>query len=77
MTVLLSFISAISIGEGGLIMNTMVIGGAGFIGSNLCERLLNEGHEVFCLDDLSLGNEENLNELTGKEDFHFIRSPVA
>ena len=38
----------------------LVTGGAGFIGSNLCEALLNMGHKVRCLDDLSTGKRENI-----------------
>ena len=37
-------------------MKYLVTGGAGFIGSNLCRRLLSENHYVICLDDLSTGN---------------------
>ena len=38
----------------------LVTGGAGFIGSNLCEAILNLGHRVRCLDDLSTGKQENV-----------------
>ncbi len=44
-------------------MRTLITGGAGFIGSHLCERFLAEGHEVICVDNLitgSLGNVEHL-----------------
>jgi UDP-glucose 4-epimerase len=44
----------------------LVTGGAGFIGSHLCERLLRDGHNVRVLDDFSSGKDENLNELPGK-----------
>ena len=42
-------------------MKCVVTGGAGFIGSNLVDRLIGEGHEVLILDDLSTGKEENIN----------------
>jgi UDP-glucose 4-epimerase len=41
-------------------MRTLVTGGAGFIGSHLCEALQHEGHEVIALDNLSTGRRENL-----------------
>ena len=41
----------------------LVTGGAGFIGSNLCRRLLNDGHSVACLDDLSTGKYSNIDKL--------------
>lgn len=54
-------------------MNAMVIGGAGFIGSNLCERLISEGHEVYCLDNFSLGNENNIKNLYENSSFHLMK----
>jgi UDP-glucose 4-epimerase len=42
-------------------MKILVTGGAGFIGSNLVDRLINEGHKVFVIDNLSSGKKENLN----------------
>ena len=47
-------------------MNCLVTGGAGFIGSNLVDKLIEDGHRVLVLDDLSTGREENINE---KADF--------
>ena len=46
----------------GEIMKYLVTGGAGFIGSNLVDRLVEQGHSVFVWDDLSTGNRENVNE---------------
>ena len=43
----------------------LVTGGAGFIGSNLCERLLNEGHDVICLDNFFTGSKDNIRHLIG------------
>lgn len=50
-------------------MNMMVIGGAGFIGSHLCDALLADGHQVICIDNFSLGTKENISHLLGKEKF--------
>ena len=41
-------------------MKTLITGGVGFVGSHLCERLLEEGHEVTCLDDLSGAKFDNI-----------------
>lgn len=57
-------------------MRVLVTGGAGFIGSNLCERLLNEGHHVVCLDNLYTGRLANIEEFTGNPRFQFIRHDV-
>ena len=55
----------------------LVTGGAGFIGSHLCERLLREGNHVICMDDLSTGREENILPLKEDSGFEFIRHDVT
>lgn len=55
----------------------LVTGGAGFIGSHLCGRLLEEGNEVVCLDNLFTGSERNIRELMGDERFEFLRHDVV
>lgn len=62
-------------------MNFLVTGGAGFIGSNLCERLLREGHEVWTFDDLNdfyspVRKERNLSELRQFRKFHFVQGDL-
>lgn len=52
-------------------MKILITGGAGFIGSHLSEYLLEQGHEVFVLDDLSTGNIENIIHLKGRPGFHY------
>jgi len=56
---------------------SVVTGGAGFIGSNLCEALLKEGHAVFCVDNLVTGTEKNIDALKSNPDFTFIRWDVV
>ncbi len=55
----------------------LVTGGAGFIGSHLCERLLSEGYSVICVDDLSTGTSENIAHLEGHPDFEYIEHDVT
>ncbi len=58
-------------------MRVLVTGGAGFLGSHLCERLLAGGAEVVCLDDLSSGRRRNVAHLEGPDGFAFVRGDVA
>jgi UDP-glucose 4-epimerase len=57
-------------------MKTVVTGGAGFIGSHLCESLIRQGHEVWCVDNLCLGREENIRRLESHRRFHFERFDI-
>ncbi len=61
----------------GKIMKILVTGGAGFIGSHLCERLAGENHEVWGVDNFITGNHENLADLQGNDLFHLIEADVA
>lgn len=55
----------------------LVTGGAGFIGSHLCDRLIKDGHEVICLDNFFTGNKENIEHLLGNTRFELIRHDVT
>lgn len=55
----------------------LVTGGAGFIGSHICQRLLDAGDEVICLDNLFTGRRENVNLLSQNKNFEFIRHDVT
>jgi dTDP-glucose 4,6-dehydratase len=56
---------------------TLVTGGAGFLGSHLCDRLLQEGHAVVCMDNLLTGSLDNIAHLFGREDFRFVKQDVT
>lgn len=58
-------------------MRTLITGGAGFVGSHLCERFLGEGHEVLCVDNCITGNLGNVEHLRGHDHFHFIRHDIS
>lgn len=58
-------------------MRVLVTGGAGFLGSHLCERLVQRGDEVVCLDNLVTGSSENLVNLDGRAGFSFQRQDVS
>ena len=58
-------------------MRTVVTGGAGFLGSHLCEFLLDKGHEVTCLDNLITGSMDNIVHLLGHEGFKFVHYDVT
>jgi dTDP-glucose 4,6-dehydratase len=55
----------------------VITGGAGFLGSHLCERLLREGYEVLCIDNFLTGTPANVEHLTGREDFRLVRADVT
>ncbi len=54
----------------------LVTGGAGFIGSNLCEAILNLGHKVRCLDDLSTGKQSNVDMFLDNPNYEFIKGDI-
>ena len=56
---------------------SLVLGGAGFLGSHLCETLLRDGHDVVCVDNLITGNLDNIRHLRGNPAFSFIRHDVS
>ncbi|MDA8312551.1 MAG: SDR family oxidoreductase [Actinomycetota bacterium] len=58
-------------------MRVVVAGGAGFLGSHLCERLVARGDEVVCLDDLSTGSEDNVGHLSHEAAFSFVAADVS
>ncbi len=58
-------------------MRILLTGGAGFLGSHLCDRLLNEGHELIVMDNLLTGRTKNIAHLFGRDGFTFIKHDVT
>src|ERR1041384_2703926 len=56
---------------------SVVTGGAGFLGSHLCDRLLAEGHRVIAIDNLVTGNTANIGHLAGNQNYKFIKHNVS
>ncbi|RDX33018.1 SDR family oxidoreductase [Candidatus Actinomarina sp. HD9-500m-PIT-SAG01] len=57
-------------------MNIVITGGSGFVGSYLCEKLINNGHKIIVIDNLLTGSTENINDLLDNENFSFIEHDV-
>jgi UDP-glucuronate decarboxylase len=57
-------------------MRILVTGGAGFLGSHLCDRLLKDGHEVVCIDNLFTGRKQNIAHLLQHPNFEFVRHDI-
>lgn len=55
---------------------TLVTGGAGFLGSHLCERLLADGHDVLCVDNFYTGSKDTIRHLLGHPRFELLRHDV-
>ena len=57
-------------------MNIVITGGSGFVGSYLCEKLINDGHKIIVIDNLLTGSRGNINDLLDNENFSFIEHDV-
>jgi dTDP-glucose 4,6-dehydratase len=60
-----------------MVKRTLITGGAGFLGSHMCDRLIAEGHFVICMDNLITGNMDNIAHLFGNNHFRFIKHDVT
>ena len=58
-------------------MNILITGGAGFLGSHLCKRLLGEGHFVICVDNFITGTKQNIEELLYNTNFRLIKYDIS
>ncbi|MEK6250067.1 MAG: GDP-mannose 4,6-dehydratase, partial [Planctomycetales bacterium] len=59
------------------IKRILVTGGAGFLGSHLCERLVDQGHDVICLDNFFTSQKSNVTTLLGRANFELVRHDVT
>ena len=57
-------------------MNILITGGSGFVGSYLCEKLINDGHKIIVIDNLLTGSTKNINNLLDNENFSFVEQDV-
>ena len=58
-------------------MRILITGGAGFLGSHLCDRFINEGHDVVAMDNLITGDAKNISHLLANRDFDFVKHDVT
>src|SRR6185295_18786592 len=58
-------------------LRVLVTGGAGFLGSHLCDRLVKDGSEVLCVDNFQTGNKRNIKQLSGNPNFELMRHDVT
>ena len=58
-------------------MKILITGGAGFVGSHLCRKLLEEGNEVICVDNFYTGRKQNISDLLGKPNFRLIEGDIT
>src|SRR5512136_726702 len=58
-------------------MRVLITGGAGFLGSHLCDKFLSQGHQVIAMDNLITGSTRNIEHLAGRDDFLFIKQDVT
>ena len=58
-------------------MRILITGGSGFLGSHLCEYLLEKGHEVICMDNFITGNEKNVKHLKGSKNFKLMKHDIS
>src|SRR5262245_50179929 len=61
----------------GLRKRVLVTGGAGFLGSHLCERLVGDGHDVLCVDNFFTGTRDNIGSLLTNPRFEFLRHDIT
>jgi UDP-glucuronate decarboxylase len=70
-------VSAIKTSKLNIQNRILVTGGAGFLGSHLCDRLVAQGHDVLCLDNFFTGGKQNISHLLGKPNFELIRHDLV